>query len=198
MKITSAEFRLSAMLPEQCPKDGRPEFAFVGRSNVGKSSLLNTLLARKGLAKTSGRPGKTQTLNFFDINNKFYFVDLPGYGFAEVPVAVKENWGRVMAAYLQERPPLRLVVLLVDARHKPSENDQEMLDLLEDAGVPTLVVATKYDKLKKSEQKPNLARIRETLGLDADALVVPFSCITKEGGKEIWRVVDELLKSPQA
>ncbi len=192
MKATSATFVKSAMAVDQYPADGRPEFAFVGRSNVGKSSLLNVLLGRKGLAKTSGRPGKTQTVNFFNVNDRIYFVDLPGYGYAKVPVQVKDQWGKVMTAYLQDRPPLRLALQLVDARHKPSEKDDEMLDLLEKARVPTLVVATKIDKVKRSERAKNLRRIRETLRLDDDAVVLPFSSVTKDGVKELWRVIGEL------
>jgi GTP-binding protein len=193
MKIQSAEYVISAMKPEQCPKDGRPEFAFVGRSNVGKSSLMNCMLNRKGLAKTSARPGKTQTINYFDINEQFYFVDLPGYGFAKVPVSVKEQWGRVMTGYLSHREPLQLVMQLVDARHKPTEKDWDMLELLDRAEVPTLVVATKVDKLKRGERKRNLDRIRSTLELDKEALIVPFSAETKEGKGDLWEIIEEIL-----
>jgi GTP-binding protein len=193
MKIQSAEYITSAMKPEQCPNDGRPEFAFVGRSNVGKSSLMNCMLNRKALAKTSARPGKTQTINYFEINEQFYFVDLPGYGFAKVPVAVKEQWGRVMTGYLEHREPLRLVMLLVDARHKPTEKDWDMLDLLDRAEVPTLVVATKVDKLKRGERNRNLERIRSTLELDKEALIVPFSAETKEGKGDLWGIIEEIL-----
>ena len=194
MKVISAEYRVSAMRPEQCPKDRRPEFAFVGRSNVGKSSLMNCLLGKKDLAKTSGRPGKTQTINFFDVNNKFYFVDLPGYGFAKVPLSVKEHWARVMLAYLRDRDPLRLVVQLVDSRHKPSEKDLDMLALLDEAEVPTVIVATKVDKLKRSERSRKLDTIRKTLDLDDDALIIPFSTETREGRKDLWEVIEELLE----
>jgi GTP-binding protein len=182
------------MEPSQYPADGRPEFAFVGRSNVGKSSLLNVLLGQKGLSKTSSRPGKTQTVNFFDVNGRIYFVDLPGYGYAKVPLQLKERWGKAMTAYLRDRAPLRLVLQLVDARHKPTEKDDEMLDLLEGAHVPTVVVATKIDKVKRSERAKNLRRIRETLGLDGEAALVPFSSVTKEGVKEVWRIIGELSK----
>lgn len=183
------------MGPEGCPGDGRAEFAFVGRSNVGKSSLMNALLGRRGLAKTSSTPGKTQTINFFDINESFYFVDLPGYGFAKVPVSVKNEWGRVMSEYLADREPLRLVAMLLDSRHKPTEKDLEMLGLLDDAEVPTLIVATKVDKLKRSERKRNLNRIREVLELDEEALIVPFSAETGEGRRELWSVIEELMET---
>lgn len=193
MKVTEARFVKSAMDPKDYPRDRRPEVAFVGRSNVGKSSLLNVLLNKKGLAKTSGTPGKTQTLNFFDVNGKIYFVDLPGYGFAKVPLSVKEHWNRVMGDYLRERDMLRMVVLLVDARHKPTELDQQMLTMLEEAEVPTLITATKFDKLKQTERRKNLKRIRETFGLDEDAMVVPFSATTGDGKEELWGIVDEVV-----
>jgi GTP-binding protein len=192
MKIIEASFLKSVMDPEHYPRDGRPEFAFVGRSNVGKSSLLNTLLGRKGLAKTSGTPGKTQTVNFFDINGKIYFVDLPGYGYAKVPKTVQQQWAAVMTSYLRDREPLRLVVQLVDARHTPTEKDADMLRLLDESEKPTLVVATKIDKLKRSARFPALATIREKLDLPVDALVVPFSAVTREGAKEIWEILDGL------
>jgi GTP-binding protein len=189
MKVESATFVKSVMRTEECPRDGRPEIAFVGRSNVGKSSLLNTLLNRKGLAKTSRTPGKTQTINFFDVNGRLYFVDLPGYGYAKVPKGVKEQWSRVMAAYLRGRDPLRLVVQLLDARHTPSEGDHEMLELLRRARVPVLLVATKIDKLNRNERVRNLKAIRTELNLADDALVVPFSAATGEGVKPLWDII---------
>lgn len=193
MRVQSAKFVKSAVSPKDYPRDRRPEFAFVGRSNVGKSSLMNVLLAKKGLAKTSSTPGKTQTLNFFDVNECLYFVDLPGYGFAKVPLPVKKQWGRAIMSYLAEREELCLVVLLVDARHAPSEKDLDMLALLDEAEVPTLIAATKVDKLKRSERKRNLERIREGLGLDDEAMIVPFSAQTGEGRKELWEIIEELL-----
>jgi GTP-binding protein len=193
MKIKSAEFLKSAMLPSQFPRDGRPEFAFAGRSNVGKSSLLNRLLNRRGLAKTSSTPGKTQTINFFTVNDAIYLVDLPGYGYAKVPRDVKQKWQQAMHDYLTNRPPLRMVVQLVDSRHEPSDKDAEMLALLETAKVPALIVATKVDKLTKSERAANIRLIYKGLELDPDALVVPFSAISGEGVEEIWRVIEELM-----
>lgn len=195
MKIRGARYVKSAMRPADYPRDTRPEFAFVGRSNVGKSSLLNTLLGKKNLAKTSSTPGKTQTINFFDVNGALYFVDLPGYGYAKVPVAKKNEWGRVMTAYLADREPLRLVIQLVDARHAPTEKDLDMLALLDEAEVPTLIVATKVDKLKRSERKRNVERIREAFALDEDALIIPFSSITGEGVKDILDLIEELAKA---
>ena len=193
MKIHSAKYLKSAMRSGDYPGDRRPEFAFVGRSNVGKSSLLNSLLRKKGLAKTSGTPGKTQTINFFDVNGAFYFVDLPGYGYAKVPLPVKRKWGAVVTAYLRNREPLRLVVLLVDARHPPNDNDAYMLEQLDAAEVPTLIVATKSDKLKRSQRNASWKAIRETLQLDEEALIIPFSAVTNEGRDEVWEVIEELL-----
>jgi len=193
MKIVSAKFIKSALKPEHYPADGRPEFAFVGRSNVGKSSLLNALLARKGLAKTSSTPGKTQTINFFEVNGKFYFVDLPGYGFAKVPKNLKDAWNRVMVDYLKHREPLRMAVALLDARHVPSDNDLHMLELLEEAEVPTLVVATKIDKLKQGERKRNLERLRAALDLDDEAMLIPFSAVTGEGVRPLWSIIEDLI-----
>lgn len=193
MKVTSARFVTSAIHPDEFPKDGRPEFAFAGRSNVGKSSLLNALLRCKGLAKTSGTPGKTQTINFFDVNGRIYFADLPGYGYAKVPKKVKQRWGEVMTGYLRMRETLRLVVQLVDSRHPPTDKDLEMLELLDHAQVPTLVVATKIDKLKRSQRQRNLQTVRETLDLDKDALIIPFSAVTGEGVRPVWQVIDDLV-----
>ena len=192
MQITSAQFVLSALDASHYPKQIRPEFAFVGRSNVGKSTLLNVLLGRKGLAKTSGTPGKTQTINFFDVNEKVYFVDLPGYGFAKVPKVMKDTWNRLMVEYLTERSQLRMVAMLVDSRHKPSPLDLDMLHILEEAEVPTLIVATKIDKLKRSQRQGSFNLIAETLGVERDA-VVPFSGENREGLKDLWQVIDDLL-----
>ncbi len=196
MDVATAAFVKSTVRSSDYPKDGRPEIAFLGRSNVGKSSLMNSLLGKKGLAKTSSTPGKTQMINYFDINGKFYFVDLPGYGFAKVPTRVKARWGRFVNAYLEHREPLRLVVLLVDSRHAPSTNDHQIMEQLDAAEVPTLLVATKIDKLKRSERKRNLARIQSALELPEEAWIIPFSTVTGEGKKELWGVIDDVLSEP--
>lgn len=198
MKPTNVHFVKSALKPSDYPKDRRPEAAFLGRSNVGKSSLLNALLGRKGLAKTSSTPGKTQTLNFFSVDERLYFVDLPGYGYAAVPKSLKEAWNRVMLDYLREREFLRLGVALVDARHKPSEHDCHMLEILEEAEVPTVIVATKIDKVVRGQRKQQLDLIRKTLGLDSEALIVPFSSVTGEGARELWKVIEEVLAAAPA
>lgn len=193
MKVLSAEFVKSVICLDALPKDGRPEIAFVGRSNVGKSTLLNRLLGRKGLAKTSGTPGKTQTLNFFDVNRSVYFVDLPGYGFAKAPKSLQEHWMKVMTGYLLDRKALKLVVVLLDSRHAPSAKDHDMLTLLDDVRVPVLIVATKIDKLKRGQRQQSLNTIRETLGLDNDVVIVPFSGETGEGAPVLWRMIDEAI-----
>ena len=193
MKIISAEFLKSALQPRDFPKDNRPEIAFAGRSNVGKSSLLNKLLNRKGIAKTSKTPGKTRTINFFTVNEKFYLVDLPGYGFAKVSRRIQEEWGQMITSYLTDREPLRVVAHLIDSRHAPTRNDHELLDLLHEAKVPTLLVATKFDKLRQSERATSIKRIRESLELDDEALVIPCSSVTGEGIKPLWDVLGDCM-----
>ncbi len=191
MRPVSAQFLRSAMDPAHFPRDGKPEIAFIGRSNVGKSSLLNALLGRQEMARTSSTPGKTQCINFFDIDRRYYLVDLPGYGFAKVPKSVKDAWNRLMHQYLTDRETLRLAVLLLDARHAPSEADLGMLGMLEDNAVPTLIAATKSDKLSNNQLQNSLRTMRKSLDLDAEALVVPCSTVTGRGIKEVWQVVLE-------
>ena len=193
MKIITAEYIKSVLKSDDLPKDNRPEFAFVGRSNVGKSSLLNTLLRRKGLAKTSSTPGKTQTINFFEINKQFYFVDLPGYGYAKVPKAMKDAWNRYMREYLFNREPLKMAAVLLDARHTPTANDAEMIDMLADAEVATLLVATKIDKLNRNQRVKQLQIIKSNLGLEADDYVLPFSSVTGEGVQPMWEIISDIL-----
>jgi GTP-binding protein len=193
MASINASFICSALKAEQFPKRGLPEIAFVGRSNVGKSSLLNKLLGRKGLAKTSSKPGKTQTINFFEVEDKWYFVDLPGYGYARVAKSVKEEWSRRMMDYLRNRESLKIVALLLDARHDPTDNDLHMLELLEESEKPTLIIATKADKLKRSIRDKQLKQIRAKLELADDALLIPFSSETGEGTRQVWEIVRDNL-----
>lgn len=197
MKITSAEFVKSIIDPAQLPRDGRPEFAFAGRSNVGKSSLLNRILNRKGLAKTSATPGKTQTLNYFNINGRIYFVDLPGYGYAKVPKHLKDQWNSVMLDYLAKRKTLRLAIHLIDGRHAPMKNDIEMVSLLDEAEVPTLIVATKVDKLSKAQRDRTIGEIRSVLELEEDAYIIPFSSVTGEGVGPVLEIIEEFIEKPR-
>lgn len=193
MKTNDVQFIKSALTPDQFPRDQKPEVAFVGRSNVGKSTLLNALFNRKGLAKTSGTPGKTRTLNFFDVGGRCYFVDLPGYGYAKVNKTMKQQWQKHMTDYLMQREPLRLAVALVDARHLPTLQDHEMLSLLEQAEVPIVLVATKIDKLKRGQRSAHLKRIREDFGLDEEAVILPFSGLTREGVQPLLSIIRDVL-----
>ncbi|KAF1085644.1 putative GTP-binding protein EngB [Sporotomaculum syntrophicum] len=190
MKIISAEFVTSATGLDKCPAGSHPEVALAGRSNVGKSSLLNTLVNRKRLARTSNTPGRTQLINFFIINDILHLVDLPGYGFAKVPVRVKAQWGKMVNSYLAGRKQLRGLLLLVDVRHKPTTDDQQMYNWLKTYHIPTAVVATKADKLSRGRAKQNLAVVRQTLQLvDGDPLIL-FSAVSGQGKDDIWAVIE--------
>lgn len=189
MLIKQSEFITSAVKPNQYPTDNRPEIAFVGRSNVGKSSIINSLTNRRSLAKVSSTPGKTRLVNFFLINNKFYLVDLPGYGYAKVSKAEKESWGKIIENYLLNRPVLKKVVLLVDSRHKPSDDDVLMYNWIKHYNYNTVIIATKKDKLKKSEIVKNEKIIKETLGLKSDEKILFYSSLTKEGREEILDIL---------
>ena len=192
MKITSAEFITSAVNTMQYPPDTLPEVAFAGRSNVGKSSLINTLVNRKSLVKTSGRPGRTQTLNFFLINKQYRFVDLPGYGFAEVPLSVRAGWKGMVEGYLGARRSLRLVVLILDIRRVPGPDDASLMRWLEAAGKPFLAVLTKADKLSRNGQQTQYRLIREQLMLTQEEMIV-FSAHTHQGRLELLHCVMEAL-----
>jgi len=186
VKITSTEFVISAVKPEQYPDDALPEIALAGRSNVGKSSLINRLIQRKNLARTSGQPGKTQTLNYYRINNNMYFVDLPGYGFARVSQETRKQWGKMIEKYLTERMNLRAVLHLVDIRHAPSAEDVMMSEWLDHIGIETCVVATKADKIPKGKRPAHVKVIREKLGLAKDRPVIVFSSEEGLGKDELW------------
>ncbi|MBT5795639.1 MAG: YihA family ribosome biogenesis GTP-binding protein [Deltaproteobacteria bacterium] len=192
MKIRSAEFILSASSPWQFPPPTLPEIAFAGRSNVGKSTLINSLLNRKKLVKTSSTPGKTQLINFFNINDKFHFVDLPGYGFAKVPENVRKQWQRLIESYLQERESLRNVVLIVDSRHGPTAQDRQLKEWLDYYERPVLIVASKVDKLKRGQIQKNLKIIRQDLALDATPLA--HSSLEKGRREEIWKNLNPWLE----
>ena len=166
--------------------------AFAGKSNVGKSSLINGLMNRKSLARTSAQPGKTQTINFYNINEEMYLVDLPGYGYAKVSQSEKEKWGKMIERYLHTSKNLKAVFLLVDIRHDPSANDKMMYDWILHNGYQPIIIATKLDKLKRSQVQKNIKAIREGLKLGKDGIILPFSAETKQGREEIWALIDEL------
>ena len=190
MNIHNASFLISAVKPNQYPKTGLMEFAFAGRSNVGKSSLINKILNRKSLARVSGTPGKTVTINFYNIDDTIYLVDLPGYGYAQRSKVEIEKWGKMMEDYLANREPLIQTILLVDSRHKPTKDDVQMAEWIRHYHDRLIVVATKMDKLKKSEIEPNLERIWETLEMGEDDILVPFSIKDDEGKITIWDMID--------
>jgi len=185
MLIQSANFVAGATGLSNCPDSTWPEIAFAGRSNVGKSSLINTLLNRKGLVRTSSTPGRTQMLNFFAVNECLHFVDLPGYGFARAPRAVREKWQPMIQGYLGRRENLKAVVWLLDARREPSREDLQFLDWLEEAACPTIPVVTKVDKLSRNELSRQLLGITRATGLDREVFTT-FSSVTKEGCTELW------------
>ncbi|CBZ05116.1 GTP-binding protein EngB [Clostridium botulinum H04402 065] len=185
MEIKKAEFVISAVKKTQYPEDGRPEVAFVGRSNVGKSTLINTLTNRRKLVKVSSTPGKTRLINFFVINDNMYFVDLPGYGYAKVSKKEKENWGYIMEQYLVERDQLKKIVLLVDSRHKPTSDDINMYNWIKHYNYEVLVVGTKLDKLKRNDINKNKKIIRDTLKMDKDDKILLISSLSKEGKEEV-------------
>ena len=197
MKIKTAEIQAVTGRRDQYPPDTMKEIAFAGRSNVGKSSLLNLLTGRKKLAKVSGSPGKTRTINFYLINNEFRIVDLPGYGYAKVAKSMSEDWGRMMDEYFQHRDGLVKVVQLVDIRHDPSKQDVQMYEYLKHYGLDGLVVATKSDKISRNEMQKNLARIRKVLGMGKDDRLIPVSALKKTGHEELLQAMEEVLAAEE-
>jgi len=190
MKITSAEFLKSSFQVADWPIEQLPEIAFMGRSNVGKSSLINSLLSVRGLARTSSTPGRTQSLNFFLINKRFRFVDLPGFGYARVPKAIKASWGEMVSSYLAKREQLVLSIHIVDSRHEPTTLDLQLHEWLEHSARPRLIVATKSDKLSNNELKQSLGRVKRVFSEDR---VVAFSARTGRGGNEVWQAIENAL-----
>ena len=173
------------------PENTLPEFAFAGKSNVGKSSLINALMNRKAYARTSSQPGKTQTINFYNINKALYYVDLPGYGYAKVSLEAKAKWGKMIERYLQKSAMLKMVFLLVDIRHEPSANDKMMYDWVVSNGYHPEIIATKLDKLKRSQVPKAVKVIRMGLGMEKEDILIPFSAETKQGREEIWELIEQ-------
>lgn len=170
-----------------------PEFAFAGKSNVGKSSLINAMMNRKALARVSAKPGKTQTINYYKINEELFLVDLPGYGYTTASVEIREGWGKMVEKYLRMSKMLKYVFLLVDSRHEPSANDRQMYEWIVDKGVSPIIIATKVDKLKRSQVNKQLSLIRKSLNLASDGMILPFSAETKAGVTELWELIEGFL-----
>ena len=189
MKIRSSEIVVSAIRKEQYPAEGLPEIALVGRSNVGKSSATNALLNRRNFARTSQTPGKTRTINFYKINNEFYFVDLPGYGYAKVSKSDKDKWGVIMERYLQDRQELCAIFLLVDIRHEPTNDDVMMYEWIKHFGYNCVVIATKADKISRGQYQKHISIIRKKLQLEKDEKVIPLSSSKKTGVEDVWNEI---------
>ena len=193
MVIRNVELETVCGITSKIPDKMLAELAFAGKSNVGKSSLINALMYRKALARTSSQPGKTQTINFYNINNVMYLVDLPGYGFAKAPESERVKWGKMIENYLHKSRQLKAVFLLVDIRHTPSANDKTMYEWIVHQGYRPIIIATKLDKLKRSQVQKCIKEVRNGLGLKGDDLLIPFSAETKQGRDEIWQAMDALV-----
>lgn len=198
MIIKKAELETVCGITSRLPENSCPEFAFAGKSNVGKSSLINALMNRKSLARTSSQPGKTQTINFYKINDELYYVDLPGYGYTKIAVEVKEKWGKMVERYLNRSEMLRCVFLLIDIRHEPSKNDQIMYDWILSNGYRPIIIATKADKIKRSQLPKHIKMLRQGLGMAKEDILIPFSSETKQGREEIWTLIEQMAeKGPE-
>ena len=194
MIIKKVELETVCGITSRLPDSPYPEIAFAGKSNVGKSSLINALMNRRSLARTSSQPGKTQTINFYNINDAFYYVDLPGYGYAKVPVEEKVRWGKMIERYLQSSSMLKCLFLLIDIRHEPSANDKLMYDWIRERGYSPVIVATKVDKLNRSQVQRHVKQVREGLGLGEKGTVIPFSSVNKQGREELWDLIEKVTK----
>lgn len=191
MVIKNAELETVCGITSKLPENRLPEVAFAGKSNVGKSSMINALVNRKALARTSGQPGKTQTVNFYNVNQELYLVDLPGYGFARISQTEKEKWGKMIENYLHRSRQLKAVFLLVDIRHEPGANDKTMYDWICYQGYEPVIIATKLDKIKRSQVQKQIRLIREGLGTRPETMIIPFSAETKQGREELWQVIED-------
>ena len=193
LNLQRTDLRMTAGESSQFPRDARPQIAFSGRSNVGKSSLLNGLIGRKKLARVSGEPGKTITVNFYEVDEKLYLVDLPGYGYAKVAESEKAKWGKMVEKYLKVSKQLRQAFLLIDIRHDPSANDKMMYDWIVANGYHPVIIATKLDKLKRSQIPKHVKAVRTGLGLEKDDILIPVSSQTKQGIPELWETIEQYL-----
>lgn len=193
MVIKNVNLETVCGITSRLPQNKLPEIAFAGKSNVGKSSLINGLMNRKSLARTSSSPGKTQTINYYNINGEMYFVDLPGYGYATANVQVKAQWGKMIEDYLHQSKKIAAVFLLVDIRHAPSENDRIMYEWITSRGYEPIMIATKSDKIKRSQLPKQIRLIRDTLEAGDDAIVIPYSALNKQGREEIYELLDKIL-----
>ena len=179
------------------PENTKPEIAFAGKSNVGKSSLINALMNRKSYARISATPGKTQTINFYNINEELYLVDLPGYGYAKVSVKAKEQWGKLIERYLHSSTQLKVIFLLIDIRHKPGEHDKQMYRWVSEQGYEPVVIATKLDKIKRSQIDKHLKMLKQELGMSSLGTIIPFSSMTKQGKDEIWALAEQVIQNSE-
>ncbi len=193
MVIKSVNLETVCGITSKLPENKLPEIAFAGKSNVGKSSLINGLMNRKSYARTSSQPGKTQTINYYNINDQMYFVDLPGYGYATANLKVKAQWGKMIEDYLHQSKKIRTVFLLIDIRHAPSENDRIMYDWILERGYKPVIIATKLDKIKKSQVAKQMKLICDTLDVADDTTVIPYSALSKQGREEIYELIDRVL-----
>lgn len=197
MNVTKVNLETVCGITSKLPDNSMPEIAFAGKSNVGKSSLINGLMNRKAYARTSQQPGKTQTINYYNINELLYFVDLPGYGYAKVSKEMQAKWGKLIERYLHTSKQLRIVFLLVDIRHDPSANDKLMYDWIVNNGFNPVIIATKLDKLKRSQVQKHVKAIRTGLNLVEGTPIFPYSALTKQGRDEIWEFIEEYVLTPE-
>ena len=197
MIIKNVDLETVCGITSKLPDHILPEIAFAGKSNVGKSSLINTLMNRKSLARTSGQPGKTQTINFYNVNQAFYLVDLPGYGYAKVSIEIKEKWGKMIERYLKTSKQLKIIFLLIDIRHEPSSNDRNMYEWILYNGYQPVIIATKLDKIKRSQVDKHIKMVRLGLNVNKDSIIIPFSAETKQGRDEILDLVESYLENDE-
>ncbi|WOO38779.1 ribosome biogenesis GTP-binding protein YihA/YsxC [Anaerocolumna sp. AGMB13020] len=191
MHVKNVNLETVCGITSTLPENDKPEIAFAGKSNVGKSSLINGLMNRKSYARTSGQPGKTQTINFYNINEELYFVDLPGYGYAKVSESLKAKWGKMIENYLKTSKQLKIIFLLLDIRHEPSANDRLMYDWIVHQGYEPVIIATKLDKINRSQKDKQIKLIRQGLGAKSTTRILPFSALSKQGRDEIWDLIEE-------